>query len=186
MTAACMTLIYQRRCGETFLKEQLKPIGVARLKPARQPLFCLFFLSSPCQPSTKSWSTIPRGESLTERNISQLWWILFSKCFQVKTILLFLALRSIPLANVGGFSWLMSPLWFNPAHKRHVNVVPSNPKVSHKCQCFPWPETFSHCGKLLFLSQSLGKKYILSIDLLCCWNQTFTVSAPAVCKKNWV
>ena len=114
ITAACMTLIYQRRCGETFLKEQLKPIGVARLKPARQPLFRLFFLSSPCQPSTKSWSTIPkgeswsiyhtipyrhlvsrlpkswssiptRGESLTERNISQLWWILFSMCFQVKT-----------------------------------------------------------------------------------------------------
>ena len=54
---------------------------------------------------------------------------------------MFLALWSIPLANVGGFSWLMSPLWFNPAHKCHVNVVPSNPKVSHKCQCFPWPET---------------------------------------------
>ena len=33
----------------------------------------------------ESWSTIPRGDSLTERNISQLWWILFSMCFQVKT-----------------------------------------------------------------------------------------------------
>ena len=63
ITAARMTLIYQHRCGETFLKEQLKPIGVARLKPARQPLFRLFFLSSPCQPSTKSWSTIPKRES---------------------------------------------------------------------------------------------------------------------------
>ena len=131
MTAACMTLIYQRRCGETFLKEQLKPIGVARLKPARQPLFRLFFLSSPCQPSTKSWSAIPRGESHLVSRLPKLglpyqrgnlglpyhggisvraeYFPTMMNSFQhvPSGQNMFLALRSIPLENVGGFSWLM-------------------------------------------------------------------------------